>query len=738
MRHDTSIAPKPQSAPSAIAMEVSPAHHAFDFDPGSELSDKFPIQLKLSVGAANDPLEYEADAMADKVMRMPGTSLVQRKASCASDYDDEHVHLKPLVNQITPFIQAKGDGSGVVSGSVSNKIKSSIGGGSTMDTGTRSFMENRFGTDFGDVKIHNNAESEQLNRSLNAKAFTVSNNIYFNGGQYQPETDSGKHLLAHELTHVVQQSSSVQKQALPASGVHKGFKITDELIQIPEVRGTPSGSPSINNKKPGGKGDSETGDRPLIVQRMPEIIQRDDIGDIKAATPVRKDLVFIMGTRGGFYVAAKFFFSQHHPEAEIVDFKDRSLAGIFSELKKRISETNPAGNIYIVSHANQDGTLSFPLNKSDKDGKISFGELKQAIANQSAMFETAGGIDENTAVHIKGCNIGRNTEMLNAIDEAFGGKDTVDAPTHKQEYETHGERQNKKLVRVSSEAFNSFIVEYPGKQDKDNDALIADFKVKYARLGYKDSEWEMMVKGVAKYNALIDKQAREKKSVIDKDSNDERKAADKTDKDALKDIEDRRKTAKKDVDDWVKEMKTSKVANHSPGVKKNIDLKFTATIYDDIDPSIDPDKALHLVGRFGLQKQLSPGYRFTKCNSIKPDADDPLKHVFEFLAVNKKTGDEETHTYITQQLPTTDEEASTIAGKIQQDAIDKKPEMEMARKEMYNWRIERKKGRETITVKAFLEMTQYTVDANLKEESGATIDPEATKGDGFYFGKSDF
>jgi hypothetical protein len=55
-------------------------------------------------------------------------------------------------------------------------------------------MESRFGTDFSDVKIHNNDESAQLNRSLYAKAFTVSNDIYFNSGQYQPETDSGKHL----------------------------------------------------------------------------------------------------------------------------------------------------------------------------------------------------------------------------------------------------------------------------------------------------------------------------------------------------------------------------------------------------------------------------------------------------------------------------------------------------------------------------------------------------------------
>jgi hypothetical protein len=208
MQEHTSIANQQQISPTAAANE---AVHSLpeQLDPETELNERLPIQLKLSVGAANDPLEHEADAMADKVMRMPETSFIQRKCSCA-DRDDEHVRLKPLASQITPFIQAKGDGAGVVSDSVSGKIKSSMGGGNPMQSGIRSFMESRFGTDFNDVKIHNGEESTELNRSLNAKAFTISNNIYFNSGQYQPETDSGKHLLAHELTHVVQQQGGGQ------------------------------------------------------------------------------------------------------------------------------------------------------------------------------------------------------------------------------------------------------------------------------------------------------------------------------------------------------------------------------------------------------------------------------------------------------------------------------------------------------------------------------------------------
>lgn len=205
MNENLTIANKPQAKPAALDSESTSRNMQQNTD--TELIDRFPIQLKLSVGAANDPLEHEADAMADKAMRMPETSFIQRKSGCScSDFDDERVHLKPLANQVTPFIQAKSDGTGTVNETVSGRIESSMGGGSTMQSDTKSFMESRFGTSFDGVKIHNNNESAQLNSSLNAKAFTVNNNIYFNSGQYQPETDSGKHLLAHELTHVIQQN----------------------------------------------------------------------------------------------------------------------------------------------------------------------------------------------------------------------------------------------------------------------------------------------------------------------------------------------------------------------------------------------------------------------------------------------------------------------------------------------------------------------------------------------------
>jgi hypothetical protein len=168
-----------------------------------------PIQWKLSIGNIDDPLEYEADTMADKVMRMPESNFIQRK--CAACEEEEKAQRKPL----TSFIQKKeAESNNVASDSISNQIQSTKNNGNAMHESTKSFMESRFGTDFSNVHIHAGSYASQLSDQLNAQAFTVGNNIYFNEGKYQPESYAGKHLLAHELTHTLQQegNTAIQRQ----------------------------------------------------------------------------------------------------------------------------------------------------------------------------------------------------------------------------------------------------------------------------------------------------------------------------------------------------------------------------------------------------------------------------------------------------------------------------------------------------------------------------------------------
>ena len=96
-------------------------------------------------------------------------------------------------------------------------------GGTPLEPGLRADMEGRFGHDFGDVRIHNDAAAHHSAKSVNAQAFTVGSDIVFQSGNYDPGSAAGKHMLAHELTHVVQQRSG------PVDGTDAGggVKVSD-------------------------------------------------------------------------------------------------------------------------------------------------------------------------------------------------------------------------------------------------------------------------------------------------------------------------------------------------------------------------------------------------------------------------------------------------------------------------------------------------------------------------------
>jgi hypothetical protein len=127
---------------------------------------------------------------------------------------------------------------------VSSQIKG-LQGGAALPAATRQFFEPKFGTAFGDVKVHTNSVSHQLASSVNAKAFTYKNNIVFAKGQYDTESKSGKKLLAHELTHVVQQNGGVSKKETEKKEetIHRA-PATDDL--------------KIKGKDPGTAGDDGT------------------------------------------------------------------------------------------------------------------------------------------------------------------------------------------------------------------------------------------------------------------------------------------------------------------------------------------------------------------------------------------------------------------------------------------------------------------------------------------------
>ena len=178
------------------------------------------IQAKSTINQPNDRYEQEADRVAEQVMRMP-EPLVQRQVEPEDD-EEETLQSKPLANQITPLVQRQTDPleeeeetiqakplvgqTPEVTPAISSDIQSMRGGGGSLSMPERIFFEPRFGADFSNVLVHNDTHAASVAQSVNARAFTFGHNIVFGAGEYSSDSLAGKKLLAHELTHVVQQN----------------------------------------------------------------------------------------------------------------------------------------------------------------------------------------------------------------------------------------------------------------------------------------------------------------------------------------------------------------------------------------------------------------------------------------------------------------------------------------------------------------------------------------------------
>jgi hypothetical protein len=171
------------------------------------------FQPKLSINQPNDVYEQEADAVADKVMRMsdpssthtntffkPAITPVQRKCAHCEEEDKS--------------AQRKENGNNENAAGTEGYIQSLPGNGKPLGERERSFFEPRIGYDFSNVKIHTGAEAARSALSIGALAYTTGNDIVFGENQYAPNTDGGKKLLAHELTHVVQQNSGIKTKMI--------------------------------------------------------------------------------------------------------------------------------------------------------------------------------------------------------------------------------------------------------------------------------------------------------------------------------------------------------------------------------------------------------------------------------------------------------------------------------------------------------------------------------------------
>lgn len=170
------------------------------------------LQAKLSTGQPGDKYEQEADRVADVVMRMPepgilsGNELSIRR-SC-SGCDENVLKRQPKKDEEEDKIQAKTSSDHIpeIDPNIESHIQSLNGGGQPLSEDSRAFFEPRFGRDFSQVRVHTGAKAAEAASAVNARAFTVGRNVVFGDKQYVPGTEGGRRLMAHELTHVVQQS----------------------------------------------------------------------------------------------------------------------------------------------------------------------------------------------------------------------------------------------------------------------------------------------------------------------------------------------------------------------------------------------------------------------------------------------------------------------------------------------------------------------------------------------------
>jgi hypothetical protein len=183
-----------------------------------------PIQTQLTVGPASDGYEKEADRMADRVMGMSQDTVEQGSTNGQASLmrKEKGLQMTPddgkLQSKGVPLAQRQEEGGFTASPDVESRLESQRDAGKPLPKETRDFMEPRFGVDFKDVRTHNNSEADTLNNSLQAKAFTTRNDIFFKDGAYQPGSVDGQRLIAHELTHVIQQGAAGSPPKIQRAG----------------------------------------------------------------------------------------------------------------------------------------------------------------------------------------------------------------------------------------------------------------------------------------------------------------------------------------------------------------------------------------------------------------------------------------------------------------------------------------------------------------------------------------
>lgn len=204
------------------------------FFEGAKTSNAPVVQAKLTINEPGDVYEQEADKMADQVVQrlaMPGQekeeplsvsghqppAAIQTKCEACEEEEklqhkeeegpEEQEEIQRQTESTAPSMP--GDDAG---GDLASRLQASKGGGSPLPKDTRADMESAFGADFSEVRVHTDSEAHNMNESINAKAFTYGQDIYFKNGNFNPDDTEGMRLLAHELTHAQANEKKINRK----------------------------------------------------------------------------------------------------------------------------------------------------------------------------------------------------------------------------------------------------------------------------------------------------------------------------------------------------------------------------------------------------------------------------------------------------------------------------------------------------------------------------------------------
>ncbi len=201
------------------------------------------IQTKLAINQPGDEYEQEADRIPDRLMRMP-TPQLQLACACGGEcVECQKEQPKHRPERLQTKRVGPSDSGQVAAPPSVNRVLASPG--QALDASIRAEMEPRFGHDFSGVRVHSSAAAEQSAQDVDAKAYTVGHHIVFRAGQFAPTTREGQRLLAHELTHVLQQSGA---EGNGASGSNENHGLSSTVMSSEPRHAAASGQGTLQRE----------------------------------------------------------------------------------------------------------------------------------------------------------------------------------------------------------------------------------------------------------------------------------------------------------------------------------------------------------------------------------------------------------------------------------------------------------------------------------------------------------